>query len=75
MYESSWRNDFSEFLRFARGYTRNRFYVQFSRFEVVKDVLVDLLYKRRGKYARPFIHTGDDVSFILWYCVWSIYLR
>lgn len=58
MYESSWRNDFSEFLRFARGYTRNRFYVQFSRFEVVKDVLVDLLYKRRGKYARPFIHTG-----------------
>lgn len=51
-------NDFLEFLRFARGYTKSRLYVQFSRFEVVKDVIVDLLYKRRGKYARPFLHTG-----------------
>ncbi len=58
MYESSWWRDFLEFLRFARGYTRSRLYVKFSYFEKAKDILVDLLYKRRGKYARPFLHTG-----------------
>lgn len=58
MYQSSWRKDFIEFIRFARGYSRSRFYAKFSYFESGKDILVDLLYKRRGKYARPFIHTG-----------------
>lgn len=50
--------DFAEFFSYARGYTRRRGYQWFSRFEVAKDALVDLLYKRRGKYARPFLHTG-----------------
>lgn len=36
---------------------RSRSYVIFSRFEWVKDIIVDLLYKRRGKYARPILHT------------------
>lgn len=58
MYQSSWRQDFLEFLRFARGYTRSRLYTKFTYFENAKDVFVDLLYKRRGKYARPFLHTG-----------------
>lgn len=50
--------DFSEFLYYARGYTRRRGYHWFSRFEGMKDRIVDLLYKRRGKYSRPFLHTG-----------------
>lgn len=51
-------NDFREFLGYARGYSRRRGYLWFSKFESVKDVVVDLLYKRRGKYSRPFLHTG-----------------
>ncbi|MEO8581620.1 MAG: M23 family metallopeptidase [Patescibacteria group bacterium] len=50
--------DFTEFLSYARGYSRRRGYHWFSKFETVKDVIVDLLYKRRGKYSRPFLHTG-----------------
>lgn len=50
--------DFLEFLQYARGYTRRRGYQWFSKFEFLKDSLVDLLYKRRGKYSRPFLHTG-----------------
>jgi len=50
--------DFSEFLAFLRRYARVRGYARFSQFENVKDVLVDLLYKRRGRYARPFLHFG-----------------
>lgn len=50
--------DFREFLRYAAGYGRRRSYRWFNRFETAKDSLVDLLYKRRGKYSRPFLHTG-----------------
>lgn len=50
--------DFSEFFGYARGYTRRRGYHWFSKFETVKDLVVDLLYKRRGKYSRPFLHIG-----------------
>jgi murein DD-endopeptidase MepM/ murein hydrolase activator NlpD len=50
--------DFSEFLGYARGYSRRRGYHWFSKFETVKDLIVDLLYKRRGKYSRPFLHIG-----------------
>lgn len=39
-------------------YLRRRGYRWFSKFEVGKDVIVDLLYKRRGKYSRPFLHFG-----------------
>lgn len=50
--------DFKEFFDYARGYSHRRGYAWFSRFEAGKDVIVDLLYKQRGKYARPFLHTG-----------------
>jgi LysM repeat protein len=46
------------FLSFLHSYTKHRLYRWFSRFEIVKDVLVDLLYKKRGKYVRPFLHFG-----------------
>lgn len=50
--------NFSDFLNFLKWYVRSRFYHWFSRFEVFKDLLVDLLYQKRGKYVRPFLHFG-----------------
>lgn len=50
--------ELSNFVGFLRRYIRQRGYSIFSKFEVGKDVLVDLLYKKRGKYARPFLHFG-----------------
>lgn len=44
--------------RFIYRYSRRRGYRWFVKFEVVKDALVDLLYKKRGRYARPFLHAG-----------------
>jgi murein DD-endopeptidase MepM/ murein hydrolase activator NlpD len=51
-------SDFFSFSRFFYRYIRIRGYYWFSKFESMKDVLVDLLYKRRGKYSRPFLHFG-----------------
>ena len=48
----------SAYLKFLRHYFSVRGYGFFSHFEGGKDVLVDLLYKKRGKYARPFLHFG-----------------
>ncbi len=50
--------DFREFSEFLHFYARNRGYGWFVQFEKIKDVLVDVLYKKRGKYARPFLHAG-----------------
>lgn len=41
-----------------KRYVRGRFYRWFAKFEVFKDLLVDLLYQKRGKYVRPFLHFG-----------------
>lgn len=50
--------DFAEYLVFLRMYGRRRMARLFFRFEKQKDRLVDMLYRRRGKYARPFVHSG-----------------
>ncbi|MBT4124355.1 MAG: M23 family metallopeptidase [Candidatus Pacebacteria bacterium] len=50
--------DFLEYFSFLRTYIKLRGYGWFSRFEVGKDFIVDLLYKKRGRYARPFLHFG-----------------
>lgn len=47
-----------EFVAFLRAYIKLRGYKWFSGFEGGKDVLVDLLYRQRGKYSRPFLHFG-----------------
>lgn len=47
-----------EFFKFIHTYARRRGYAAFSKFEVAKDVLVDALYRKRGRYARPFLHVG-----------------
>lgn len=50
--------EFFEYLSFFKRYGRRRLLRLFFRFEQAKDVIVDTLYRRRGKYARPFVHTG-----------------
>lgn len=52
------RADFFEFLRFCRHYLYKRGYIFFSYLELVKDLVVGILYKKRGKFARPFLHTA-----------------
>jgi murein DD-endopeptidase MepM/ murein hydrolase activator NlpD len=47
-----------EFTAFLRSYVRRRGYSIFSKFENFKTLIVDILYKKRGKYARPFLHFG-----------------
>lgn len=58
LFKTQLLQDFKDFLRFLKVYFRSRFYRLFSRFEAIKDLLVDLLYKKRGRYARPFLHIG-----------------
>ncbi len=50
--------DLKDFFEFLKKYTRSRVYRWLSRFELFKDRIVDLLYKKRGRYARPFLHFG-----------------
>lgn len=50
--------DFGEFWAFFWNYWYRKFYRGFRHFENSKGMLVDLLYQRRGKYARPFAHAG-----------------
>lgn len=51
-------SEIREFGAFIVQYLRLRSYVWFHKFEVVKDALVDLLYRKRGRYVRPFLHLG-----------------
>ena len=41
--------DLGDFAKFLHHYLRHRGYDWFSIFEVIKNKLVDLLYKKRGK--------------------------
>src|SRR3990167_8694771 len=46
------------FCRFIYFYFRKRAFLAFRRFEFGKGLLVEGLYQQRGKYARPFTHSG-----------------
>lgn len=46
------------FIRFLRYYLKLRGYGWFEKLEHSKDFIVDILYMKRGKYARPFLHFG-----------------
>ena len=48
--------EFLEFLKSFFLYIRKRFYQLFSHFENFKCWLAGLLYKQRGRWARPFEH-------------------
>lgn len=56
--KQGWRAEIREYFAFLRGYIYQRGYFFFSYIEVLKDLVVGLLYKRRGKFARPFLHTA-----------------
>ena len=51
-------DDIRAFNRFLYYYGKNRFYRWFVRFESVKDILVDVLYRKRGRYGRPLLHVS-----------------
>ncbi|MBP7768367.1 M23 family metallopeptidase [Candidatus Woesebacteria bacterium] len=57
--------DAQQFSVFLVWYFRNRSYQWFRRFEVAKDAIVDLLYQKRGRYVRPFLHVGTIVLIFL----------
>lgn len=53
-----WVKEYLDYLAFLKKYSKNRGYTYFSKFEVIKDGIVDILYQKRGKYTRPFLHFG-----------------
>lgn len=55
---SEFLTELKEFFSFLLWYFRTRTYKWFVRFELFKDTIVDLLYKKRGRYVRPFLHLG-----------------
>ncbi len=58
--------DLCDFLIFLRKYFKSHGYDLFSKFEVSKNLIVDILYKKRGRYARPFLHLGaTSMAFFL----------
>jgi len=50
--------ELKEFWFFFWDYWFQRFLVVYRQLESVKDIVVDGLYSKRGKYTRPFIHSG-----------------
>jgi LysM repeat protein len=57
--------DIPDFVQFVRYYLKLRGYNWFKKLEVSKDFLVDILYMKRGRYARPFLHFGMVVLVFL----------
>lgn len=58
-------DELKDFGSFLIWYVRTRSYNWFKRFELAKDALVDLLYQKRGRYVRPFLHLGTIVLIFL----------
>jgi len=55
---SSLLPDIAQFLRLWWEYFSRRVKRSFFRFEYAKGNFAELLYKQRGKFARPFVHSG-----------------
>lgn len=55
--QSIWQ-EIKEFGQFLFNYFKKRLLLNFARFETAKDFLVGGLVAKRGKYARPFLHSG-----------------
>lgn len=51
-----WRQEWSEYRHFLYWYLKMRTYRWFVRLEGAKDGIVDILYRKRGRYARPALH-------------------
>jgi hypothetical protein len=50
--------EFIEFWLYFWDWAYRRSYTWYRHFEGGKDGIVDMLYRKRGKYARPFVHSG-----------------
>lgn len=57
MSDISGYSEFKEFNRQLLRYTTKHAYRAFFRFEAGKDLVAGALYHKRGKYARPFLHS------------------
>ncbi|MBI2010374.1 MAG: peptidoglycan DD-metalloendopeptidase family protein [Candidatus Chisholmbacteria bacterium] len=58
MSDEPWWREIGTFLAFVYLYARKRAFRAWRRFEFGKGILVEGLYQQRGKYARPFTHSG-----------------
>jgi murein DD-endopeptidase MepM/ murein hydrolase activator NlpD len=58
MHEQTLWQEFIEFWYFFWDFVYRKIYSWYQKFEAAKDVVVDALYRKRGKYSRPFVHTG-----------------
>lgn len=56
-HEASFFGDFPEFILLLWQYVTRHGQLAFFRFEKGKDVVAGALYHKRGKYARPFLHS------------------
>lgn len=61
----SYFSEFGTFLKALGVYLSFRLGGAFFRFEFVKGLLVSVLYRRRGKYAQPFMHSAMAVFIFL----------
>ncbi len=60
------KTDLASYGQFLHYYLRSRGYGWFVKFEGLKDVLVDLLYQKRGRYTKPFLHFGTiGLAFVM----------
>jgi len=75
IHKPSFASELKTFTRSFQRYIKKRFYHHFLRFEVVKDFIVDLLYKKRGRYTRPFLHVGMMSMLFLGITIGPIILR
>lgn len=50
--------DFATFLKVWRRFIFFRLYAVFAKFESGKDVITQLLYRQRGRFAGPFVHSA-----------------
>jgi len=53
-----WYKDFRIFLAAWRKYIFGILYGVFAKFEKIKDVIAQVLYRQRGRFAGPFVHTA-----------------
>jgi murein DD-endopeptidase MepM/ murein hydrolase activator NlpD len=58
MTEPTTTAELREFNRQLLQYVTKHAYRAFFRFEAGKDIVAGALYHKRGKYARPFLHSG-----------------
>jgi len=60
-----WWMDIKSFVVFFLGYIKKRLFQGMGHFETGKGVVVEGLVAQRGKYTRPFLHTGMIGLFLI----------